>query len=42
MKRLATASKEERANVLRIAAEKYQLAPALIEKDFWVCWTLER
>ncbi len=42
MKRLARTSPQERGDVLRIAAEKYGLAPALIEKDFWVCWTLQQ
>ena len=42
MKRVAVASPRERADVFRAAAEAGALTPALMEKDFWVCWTLER
>lgn len=42
MKNVARASAQDRADLFRIAAEASGLTPALIEKDFWVCWTLQR
>ena len=39
---VARASAQDRADLFRIAAEASGLTPALIEKDFWVCWTLQR
>ncbi len=42
MKRIALASKRDRADVFRETADTMGIAAALIEKDFWVCWTLER
>ena len=42
MKRLARAARPDRADVMRAAGLHYKLAPALLEKDFWVCWVLER
>lgn len=42
MKRLALASRRDRADVFRETADALGIAAALIEKDFWVCWTLAR
>jgi hypothetical protein len=32
----------ERHRVFRASAEKRDLVPAIIEKDFWVCWLLKK
>jgi hypothetical protein len=40
MKRVATAGGRERADLFLVVAEACGMAPALMEKDFWVCWTL--
>ena len=40
MKRIALASKRDRADVFGETANAMGIAAALIEKDFWVCWTL--
>ena len=44
MDRIAQASGEDRAELFRGAATTLQpqRSPAIIEKDFWVCWTLRR
>ncbi len=42
MKNGARASAQDRADLFRIAAEASGFTPALIEKDFWVCWTWQR
>ena len=42
MNRIARASAAERAAVFEAVAVARKLAPVIIEKDFWVCWTLER
>jgi hypothetical protein len=39
MKRVATAGGRERADLFLVVAEACGMAPALMEKDFWVCWT---
>lgn len=39
---LAAESAETRRDAFTIAGERRGLLPLLIEKDFWVCWTLER
>jgi len=39
---LAIESADTRRDAFAIAGEKRGLLPVLIEKDFWVCWTLER
>ena len=41
MRKLARLSQEERADVLAAAAEEKGMHPAIVEKDFWVCWTLD-
>ena len=43
MERIAHMSVDERAALIRSAAEKSEgMAPEVVEKDFWVCWTLGR
>jgi hypothetical protein len=44
MDQIAQADHEERANLFRRSATVLRPAksPAIIEKDFWVCWTLHR
>ena len=42
MNRIARALAAERADVFQAAAVAQKLSPVIIEKDFWVCWTLER
>ncbi|MBL8025417.1 MAG: nucleotidyl transferase AbiEii/AbiGii toxin family protein [Fibrobacteres bacterium] len=39
---IALASVSHRQSVFDIAADRMQLPPAIIEKDFWVCWLLNR
>jgi len=39
---LATESSDSRRDAFAIAAEKRGFLPLVIEKDFWVCWTLQR
>lgn len=39
---LAIESADTRRDAFTIAGERRVLLPLLIEKDFWVCWTLER
>lgn len=39
---LAAESPEKRRDAFMIAGERRSLLPLLIEKDFWVCWMLER
>lgn len=39
---LATESQDNRRDAFTLAGEKRRLLPLIIEKDFWVCWTLER
>lgn len=41
MKRIAALPAAEREILFRNTAEKLRLAEAIIEKDFWVCWTLD-
>lgn len=44
MDQIAQASAAERANLCRETAAKLrpERSPAIIEKDFWVCWSLHR
>ena len=44
MDRIAQAPKEERAELFRRSAGilRPERSPAIIEKDFWVCWALHR
>lgn len=41
MDRIARASTGERRLVFEAAAQRMALAPAVVEKDFWVCYTLD-
>lgn len=42
MNKIARMSARERADVFGETAERKTLAEAIIEKDFWVCWTLKQ
>lgn len=42
MNKIAQMSARERADVFAETAERKVLAEAIIEKDFWVCWTLKQ
>ena len=41
MHKFAKLSQEERADVFVIVARETGMHPAIVEKDFWVCWTLD-
>ena len=41
MDRIARTSANERRLVFEAAAQRMALAPAVVEKDFWVCYTLD-
>ena len=41
MDRIASAPADERKLVFEATAQKMALAPAVVEKDFWVCYTLD-
>lgn len=41
MRRIANLPASEREVLFRNTAEKIRLAEAVVEKDFWVCWTLD-
>jgi hypothetical protein len=42
MDKVAVMPGAERADLFRETAERMGLPPALVEKDFWVCWTLKQ
>ena len=42
MERIATWSEGDRADLVREASAIRKLAPEIVEKDFWVCWSLAR
>jgi hypothetical protein len=42
VERIARMSAGERADLMRVAADRKRTRPAVVEKDFWVCWTLRR
>lgn len=42
MSRFANLPKREREIYIREAAERLDVSPVIVEKDFWVCWMLER
>ena len=42
MNKIALSSPEERAELMRETAERIQLSPSAVEKDFWVVWVLSR
>ncbi len=41
MRDMARRSENERRDVFRAAAQAMRVHEAIIEKDFWVCWTLD-
>lgn len=41
MRKFATLPQEDRADALIVAAREKGMHPAIVEKDFWVCWTLD-
>jgi predicted nucleotidyltransferase component of viral defense system len=41
MRSFAKRQEKERREVIRATAQAMQLHEAIIEKDFWVCWTLD-
>lgn len=42
MDRFATLPDEERRDILREAASRRNVSDIIMEKDFWVCWTLDK
>jgi len=42
MDKFANKPEAERHDLLQEAANRRDVAPIIIEKDFWVCWTLKR
>jgi hypothetical protein len=42
MEKFARLSARDRSELVQAAANRKGVHPALIEKDFWVCWTLMR
>ena len=42
MDRIATWTKTDRADLMREVGTIKRMAPEVVEKDFWVCWTLDR
>lgn len=41
MREFATLPQEDRADAFVIVARQKKMHPAIVEKDFWVCWTLD-
>ncbi len=41
MYEFAALAQADRADALVVAARKKGMHPAIVEKDFWVCWTLD-
>jgi hypothetical protein len=41
MDRIATGSATDRRDLFGEAASRLGMNPAIVEKDFWVCWTLK-
>jgi len=42
MERIAASTEQERNDLFRETGARKNMAPAVVEKDFWVCWTLGR
>lgn len=42
MQQFANLPRTERALLISTAAARLGLAPIIVEKDFWVCWSLAR
>ena len=41
MKTVARLSAEDRSDLFRNTANRMQMSDAVVEKDFWVCFTLD-
>ena len=41
MKTVARLSAEDRSDLFRNTANRMQMSDAIVEKDFWVCFTLD-
>ena len=41
MKTVACLSDEDRSDLFRNTASRMQMSDAIVEKDFWVCFTLD-
>ena len=41
MKNVANLSRSEREELFLVSAREKSLPTAVVEKDFWVCWTLD-
>lgn len=41
MQRFAELPQKDRSDAIVIAAQRLGMEPAIVEKDFWVCWTLD-
>ena len=42
MNKVARMTKRDRADLFAETAERRGLSEAIVEKDFWVCWTLKQ
>jgi hypothetical protein len=42
MERIAAWTEQERNDLFRETGARRNMSPAIVEKDFWVCWTLGR
>ena len=42
MNKVARMTKRDRADLFAETAERRDLSEAIVEKDFWVCWTLKQ
>ena len=42
MEHIAALSAEKRAEIFHETASRRNMSDAVVEKDFWVCWTLGR
>lgn len=42
MNQIASRSKEDRISIFSESANRRGVLPQIIEKDFWVCWTLDK
>ena len=41
MRNIATLSRNDREELFIVTAREAKLPEAIVEKDFWVCWTLD-
>lgn len=41
MREFATLPQDDRADALMVVAQEKGMHPAIVEKDFWVCWVLD-